>query len=140
MNQSKGCKRSMVNKPTSPPPKGTAPLPPKMTSQNSNSATNTIEQKNRSLTVMIPRAKYQHGNIMLIDAPQPGQHHQMQKFDVHQHQPNCGADSIGSTAEAKLLTYLEANPSTSHVISAFIEYRKTIHSRSPHFFRFAGFD
>lgn len=129
MNQSKGCKRSAVNKPTSAPPKGTAPLPPKMTAQNSNSATNTIEQKNRSLTVMIPRAKYQsqHGNIMLIDAPQPGQHHQMQKSDVHQHQPICGAESIGSTAEAKLLTYLDSNPSTSHVIFALIEFRKTIH-------------
>lgn len=142
MNQPKGCKRSMMNKPTSAPPKGTAPLPPKMTSQNSNSATNTIEQKNRSLTVMIPRAKYQsqHGNIMLIDAPQLGQHHQMQKSDANQHQPNCGPESIGSTAEAKLLTYLDSNPSTSHVIFTLIVSRKRIHSRPSQFFRFAGFD
>lgn len=120
--QSKGCKRSAMNKPTSAPPKGMAPLPPKMTTgvamptQNL-SATGTIDQKNRSLTVMIPRAKYQsqHGNLILIDAPQAGQHHQMQKSDAHQHQLNCGAESIGSTAEAKLLTYLDANPSTSKV-------------------------
>lgn len=121
-NQAKGCKRNTVNKPTSAPPKGMAPLPPKMTgvampSQN-NSTTNTIDQKNRSLTVMIPRAKYQsqHGNFMLIDASQPIQQHQMHKSDVHHHQPNCGVESIGSTAEAKLLTYLDANPSTSKVI------------------------
>lgn len=45
-----------MNKPTSQPPKGVAPAPPK---GNNNTATmsSNIEQ-NRSLTVMIPRAKY----------------------------------------------------------------------------------
>lgn len=139
MNLSKGCKRSAVNKPTSAPPKGMAPLPPKMTGaampSPSHSQPGTIDQKNRSLTVMIPRAKYQsqHGNLMLIDVPQSGHHNALQKSDVHHHQPNCGAESIGSTAEAKLLTYLDANPSTSKVGSSIESRSQPTHSL-PYFF------
>lgn len=83
-----------------------APLPPNMT-QN---------QKNRSMTVMIPRAKYQHG--MLIDGPPIMNHQAMQKTLSAFSQPKSNlmkTDSIGSTTEAKLLNYLDASPSTSNV-------------------------
>lgn len=60
-----------MNKPTSSPPKGAAPAPPK-----GNNNTATIEQ-NRSLTVMIPRAKYY--SQQTTPAPSdPQQQHQHQ--------------------------------------------------------------
>lgn len=64
-----------VSKPTSAPPKGMAPPPPKM-----NSSKNTANDSNRGLSVMIPRAKYysqQCGNGAPLEMPQQNyQHHE----------------------------------------------------------------
>lgn len=70
MQQSSKNKRA-ISKPTSAPPKGMAPAPPKIISSK-NAA-------NRGLTVMIPRAKYysqQSGNGPTLDMPQHHQHHE----------------------------------------------------------------
>lgn len=66
-----------------------------------------MEQRDRSLTVMIPRAKY------------------------HPAAPNSSMDieydrrsaSVCSTTEAKLINYLDASPSTSKV-SIFVRAKK----------------
>lgn len=102
----KSGKGQTINKPTSAPPKGMAPLPPNM----------SRNQKNPSMTVMIPRAKYQHG--MLTDAPPIMNHQAMQKTLSAFSQPKptlTKTESIGSATEAKLLNYLDASPSTTNV-------------------------
>lgn len=122
------------------PPKGAAPLPPKLTSnatQKLQSQNSAIEQKNRLLSVMIPRAKYhsQQSNGADSQLPQQQQqhhhhhhHHQSSKQDGKQNNPStslavpdfshtnktmgaAATDSVISTAEAKLLSYLDASPS-----------------------------
>lgn len=64
-----------------------------------------MEQRDRSLTVMIPRAKY-HSTT-------PG------ALDVENDKR-----SVCSTSEAKLLNYLDASPSTSKVSTNFREVSK----------------
>lgn len=134
---------SAVSHPTSAPPKMKAPPPPpKMTSNmgkhghNQNSMAR--DQKDRSLTVMIPRAKYhphaqpaQQPAILLINSQQhaiDGHHpilvqtNSQQPISFEQHsslqtQMTIGrTDSLCSASEAKLLSYLDASPSTSKVV------------------------
>lgn len=74
----------------------------------------TMEQRDRSLTVMIPRAKY------------------------HPAAPNSSMDieydrrsaSVCSTTEAKLLNYLDASPSTSKVSMALLGMKKKLFIKS----------
>lgn len=73
-----------------------------------------MEQRDRSLTVMIPRAKY------------------------HPAAPNSSMDieydrrsaSVCSTTEAKLLNYLDASPSTSKVSMALLGMKKKLFIKS----------
>lgn len=70
----------------------------------------TMEQRDRSLTVMIPRAKY------------------------HPAAPNSSMDieydrrsaSVCSTTEAKLLNYLDASPSTSKVSTFYDKWERKL--------------
>lgn len=74
--------KKIISKPTSAPPKGVAPAPPKGNHNTANLPSNA--EQNRSLTVMIPRAKYysqQLAGNMPADLPPPPQQ-QLQ----HQHQ------------------------------------------------------
>lgn len=70
--------KRIITKPTSAAPKGMAPAPPKNLPSNQ-SQLSAIEQKNRSLTVMIPRAKYKNSQEHL-QAPQ-----QMHTPPIHHH-------------------------------------------------------
>lgn len=73
MQQSNKNKR-VISKPTSAPPKGMAPAPPKLISSK-----NAANDSNRGLTVIIPRAKYysqQTGNGPPLDMPQHHQHYE----------------------------------------------------------------
>lgn len=76
MQQSMNKNKRVISKPTSAPPKGMAPAPPKMISSK-----NTTKDSNHGLTVMIPRAKYysqQSGNGPSLEnvMPQHYQHHE----------------------------------------------------------------
>lgn len=86
--------------------------------------TGTIEQKERSLTVMIPRAKYHpppviHGAGRYSSGAGGGG--DADPYDHHQQQQARTA-SICSATEAKLLSYLDVSPSATKVclISSFI--------------------
>lgn len=61
----------------------------------------TMEQRDRSLTVMIPRAKYHPAALN-------------SSMDIEYDRRSA---SVCSTTEAKLINYLDASPSTSKVSS-----------------------
>lgn len=69
-----------------------------------------MEQKDRSLTVMIPRAKYH-------PTPTVPQSHNMESYDRR-------STSVCSTTEAKLLSYLDASPSATKVSCFFFFHAK----------------
>jgi len=104
-----------ISKPTSAPPKGMAPPPPPKTNPQN-------MDMNQSLTVMIPRAKYHSqqasGHNGTLEVP----HHMHDRRIVQTGVATATqgpaimfttTDSTESTAEAKLLSYLDASPSTS---------------------------
>lgn len=76
-------------------------------------ATGLNEQKDRSLTVMIPRAKYhpQTGSAAQT-AQQTTQRYDM-LYGAAAKSPTAATPSVCSTTEAKLLSYLDASPSTT---------------------------
>ncbi|XP_031622418.1 uncharacterized protein LOC116340210 isoform X2 [Contarinia nasturtii] len=129
--------KKVINKPTSAPPKGMAPAPPKGTNNTATMSTNI--DPNRSLTVMIPRAKYYSQQTTQAPPESQQQHHQHQ--DRRSVQTGVATatqgqatmftttDSIGSTAEAKLLSYLDASPSTS---KNFIKKKTSAHNSKSH--------
>lgn len=95
------------------------------------------DQKDRSLTVMIPRAKYhsnaqpaQQSAILLFSSQQPhiDPHHPIliqtssQPIEQYSSLKTQKTDSLCSTSETKLLNYLDVSPSTSKV-----NYHRTIH-------------
>lgn len=85
--------------PRRPPPKEVRKAP--SVDKKTSTKTSTMEQRDRSLTVMIPRAKYH---------PAPPSAN-IDSLDSHDRR----SLSVCSTSEAKLINYLDASPSTSKV-------------------------
>lgn len=89
------------------------------------------EQKDRSLTVMIPRAKYhpQNGGGAAQTAQQTTQRYDM-LYGATAKQTIAATPSVCSTTEAKLLSYLDASPSTTAKVllkcDDFFQYRLII--------------
>ena len=78
-----------------------------------------MEQKDRSLTVMIPRAKYhplsqppQSSSIVAAAEVINDSRYNLESYDKH-----AATASVCSTTEAKLLSYLDASPSAAKVVS-----------------------
>lgn len=92
-------------KPKSPPRRPPSKEIRKAPSVDKKTSTNksTMEQRDRSLTVMIPRAKYH---------PAPPSVTNMDSLENERR-----SLSVCSTSEAKLINYLDASPSTSKVRS-----------------------
>lgn len=84
------------------------PPPPRRIDMNNKHSHISNEQKDRSLTVMIPRAKYHHS------APPPPNMSSYTMFDASKSAVNKPQNS-----ESKLLSYLDAGPSPHKVSKCF---------------------